>query len=68
MTAIKQCRPGDIILDRYMPDATTEQREEARANLKTYAAVFMRINQRLARDAGDKEARAIADRNVESEL
>ena len=26
-------RPGDLILDRYMPDATQEEREEGRANL-----------------------------------
>ena len=45
-----------------------QQREEARASLKAYVAVIMRINQRLAREAGDKEGRAIAAHNVESEL
>ncbi len=54
MNTTKQRLPGDLILDRYMPDATPEQREDAHANLKAYVAVIMRLNQRLAREAGDK--------------
>jgi hypothetical protein len=39
--------PGDIILDRYMPDATPEQREEARNNLNLLARAYIRIISRL---------------------
>ena len=39
--------PGDLILDRYMPDATCEEREEARANLKRLAQAYITIIERL---------------------
>jgi hypothetical protein len=55
----KPRRPGDLILDRYMPNATGEEREEARANLKAYVAVVLRKKQRLAREAGERRIRAI---------
>ena len=41
-------RPGDLILDRYMPNASDWEREEARENLKQFAAVILRILTRLA--------------------
>jgi hypothetical protein len=63
----KPRRPGDLILDHYMPNATEEQREEARSNLKAYVAAVIGIRQRLDREAGDKEIRAKADVDVESE-
>lgn len=43
-------RPGDIILDRYMPDASPEAREEARENLYALAAAVVRICERIARE------------------
>jgi len=41
-------QPGDLILDRYMPDATDEEREAARENLRQYAGIVLRIATRLA--------------------
>jgi hypothetical protein len=38
--------PGDIIIDRYMPDATPEQREEARENLRRLAKLILRVHER----------------------
>lgn len=35
--------PADIILDRVMPDATPEEREEARTNLHRLARALARI-------------------------
>ena len=67
MNAPKPRRPGDLILDHYMPNATEEQREEARSNLKTYVAAVIVIRQRLDREAGDKEIRAKPGVDVESE-
>ena len=36
-------QPGDTILDRYMPDATPEEREAARENLKEFAELILRF-------------------------
>ena len=41
-------RPGDLFIDRYMPKATEEAREEAYANLKALVALLVRIDERLA--------------------
>jgi len=38
-----QRQPGDLILDRYMPNATPEEREAARANLTEFAALIFRF-------------------------
>jgi len=43
-------RPGDLILDRYMPNATEEEREAARQHLRDFAAALLRIFERLARE------------------
>lgn len=47
-------RPGDLILDRYMPDATPEERETARENLKTALAALMCIEEQRALRNGGK--------------
>ncbi len=53
-------RPGDLFIDRYMPEATEEAREEAHANLRALVALLVRIDERLAleereqRDSRDK--------------
>lgn len=39
--------PGDLILDRYAPNATPEQREQGRAALLNYARVLLRMGERL---------------------
>ena len=41
-------QPGDLILDRYMPGATDEEREAARENLRAYMKIVVRIATRLA--------------------
>jgi hypothetical protein len=46
-----QRRPGDLILDRYMLNATAEEREDARENLRALVRVLMRIDRRLTKDA-----------------
>lgn len=38
-------RPGDIILDRYLPSATEEEREHARENLRRLAKYLLRVHQ-----------------------
>jgi hypothetical protein len=60
-------RPGDVILDRYMPDATPEEREAARANLYGFVAVLLRIATREALDNVEKSIRANGEGEVESE-
>lgn len=41
-------RPGDLFIDRYMPNASEEAREEAYANLRALVALLVRIDERLA--------------------
>ena len=60
-------RPGDIILDRYLPGASEEKREEARENLKRLARLFIRVRERLSRDNPQGTIRAIAEPRLESE-
>jgi hypothetical protein len=48
-------RPGELFIDRYMPHATEEAREEAYANLRALVALLVRIDERLALE--DQEAR-----------
>lgn len=43
-------RPGDLILNRYMPNALEEEREAARENLREYAKIVVGIAKRLARE------------------
>jgi len=43
MTDHRDHQPGDFILDHYLPDATPEEREEARAHLFAFVAWQMRI-------------------------
>lgn len=40
-------RPGDPIIDRYIPNATSEQREEARAALLKHALLLIRWGERV---------------------
>ncbi len=39
--------PGDLILDRYMQNATEEERRQAYENLRSFAVVLARIDARL---------------------
>lgn len=60
-------RAGDIILDRYLPDASPELREEARENLRRLARLIICVHERLARERGDNPIRANAALELESE-
>lgn len=66
-TSNPEYRPGDIILNRYMPDASEAEREEARANLYAFVAVLARIARRRTDEQIEAEIRAKAKREVESE-
>ena len=48
-------RPGDLFIDRYMPKATEEAREEAYANLRALVALLVRIDERLSIEAQQKD-------------
>ena len=49
-------RPGDLILDKYMPDATPIEREEARFNLRQLALLIIDTNKRLDEEKRRTEA------------
>ena len=51
----KTKKPGDYILDKYMPDASLEDREEARRRLYAFVGVLLRIATRLEKEATDRE-------------
>lgn len=51
-------QPGDLILDRYMPQATAEEREVARENLRAFAAVVVGITKRLVLEERGQAIRA----------
>lgn len=46
----KPSRAGDLILDRYLPDADEETRERAREALRAWALVLIRIGERIAEE------------------
>ena len=48
-------QPGDFILDRYLPHADAERREEARETLRAHALLLIRIGERIMaeEDEGD---------------
>jgi aminoglycoside/choline kinase family phosphotransferase len=56
------------IVNRYMPSATPEEREEAMTNLKQLARALMRIETRLAREWYAQQIRDSGAAAVESEL
>jgi hypothetical protein len=49
MSTLSARKPGDIILDRYMPDADEAEREQARENLRRFAKALLRIAMRQTR-------------------
>lgn len=58
VTAERKHQPGDIILDRYMPNATEAEREDARENLQALVRVLIRINRRLIEEAMESDSHA----------
>jgi len=61
MTQHRDHQPGDIILDHYLPNATPEEREEARAHLRAFVEWQMRIIMRQLREETDSHARQERD-------
>jgi len=59
--------PGDSIIDRYLPDASAEEREEARENLRRLARFLIGVHERRSGVQGDNAIRAKASATVESE-
>lgn len=58
-------QPGDYILNRYIPDATPEKREEARAALLRFGITLVRWGEReLARRDRDSQE-SLTHRTVE---
>jgi len=53
-----QRRPGDLIINRYMPMATDAEREAARENLYGFVKVLMRIATRRATEETELAIRA----------
>ena len=52
----KTGNPGDLFIDRYMPGASEEEREQARENLRRLIAVLVRINDRVGRERDSRES------------
>lgn len=50
-------QPGDYILDKRMPDATSEEREAARERLYAFARVLLRIAERQEREGEAQDSR-----------
>ena len=47
-------RSGDYIINTYLPNASPEQREEARESLRRFAKLFIRVHERLAKERAEK--------------
>lgn len=64
----RERKPGDLIITRYMPNASEVEREEARENLRAYLAVALRIARRLEQEERDRAQtiRANPDSEVDS--
>ena len=50
MTPPPNPRPGDAIIDHYLPDATEAEREQARRELKGFAAAIFGVAERFVRE------------------
>lgn len=47
MTSPRDKRPGDLLLDRYLPGADEETRERAREAFRSHALLLIRIGERI---------------------
>jgi hypothetical protein len=56
-TSSRPEKPGCLFIDRYMPDATPEEQEEAYENLRSLVALLVQIDERL--DAEEMEMRGM---------
>ena len=59
-------RPDDVILDRYMPQATEAEREAARANLQRLAEFVVRVERRLAKEWHEQQIRESGSEELDS--
>ena len=59
--------PADRIINRRMPNATAEEFEEARENLRKLARVILRIDERQAQEWHEKWIREAGEIKVESD-
>lgn len=50
-------RPGDLFIDRFMPGASADEREEAYVNLERLIAVLVQIDVRLVREERERDSR-----------
>ena len=48
-------RPGDLILDRYMPNAAPEERERAHERLRRLALLVARVRERIEQGEATRE-------------
>lgn len=53
----RERKPGDVFLNRYMPNASEQEREAARENLYAYFAVLLSIATRRANEDWEKGIR-----------
>ena len=59
-------RPGDVFLDRYMPNASDTERENARANLYALLSALLHLEERRAREEDGAEIRENGDIAIDS--
>lgn len=55
--AKQKSRPGQLFIDRYMPDASEEEREAAYENLRGLITILVEIDDRLAREHREGDSR-----------
>jgi aminoglycoside/choline kinase family phosphotransferase len=60
--------PEDRIIERHMAHASAEEKEAARQNLRAFARVLLRIEQRLVREWSVERTRTEAVSALESEV
>lgn len=48
-------KPGDLLIDRYMPGATAEERERAHERIRAVVSVLIQIDERVSREARIRE-------------
>lgn len=58
-------RPGDLLLDKWMPNATPEERERAHDHLRRFAKALLRIAMReVTLEQGNDSTQSQADDRI----
>jgi hypothetical protein len=60
-------RPGEMLLDRYMPNASEAERAQAYENLRGLIVILVEIDRRLAREHREREIRANRSPELDSD-